>query len=176
MKANSIRLARVMALISLIGAILLPLLAAAIWLFWDRFAPLAAGNLDHIYDLEAGGPAVRLAGFAVSMTGALIQGYGLLGLRDTFREGAAGRPLSSRAVGGFRRFAWISLVMAVYGVFSRTALIALFSAADPAQPGALSIQVGTPEIKAVFMAIMLVFVSEVFAEGKRARDENEAFV
>jgi len=161
---------------TLIGAVALPLSAAAIWIFWDALAPIVAQNAAHAYDLSAIDLAGRAAGFALFVGAAAIEAYGLLGLRETFREASHGRAFSDRAVRGFHRFAWVSLSMVLVSVAKRTALIFIASINDPVQPGALSIQIGTPEIKDMFMALLLVFVARVFVEGKSAADENAAFV
>ena len=170
------RMAVVMAHVTFAGAILLPLLAAAIWLFWDQLAPLASGNLQHAFDLTSLGIGARLTGFGLFLVGALVHAYGLLGLRQTFQEAALGRSLSAKSIAGFRRFAWVTLVMVFFAVLQRTGLILIFSLSDPAHQGALSFEVGTNELKALFIALLLVFVSHVFAEGKRAKDENETFL
>ena len=170
------RMAVVMAHVTLAGAALLPLLAAVIWLFWDQLAPLASANLQHVFDLTSLGVGARFAGFGIFFIGALVHAYGLLGLRQTFQEAAQQRSLSAKSINGFRRFAWVTLAMVFFGVLQRTGLIIIFSISDPAHQGTLSFEVGTNELKALFIALLLVFVGHVFADGKRAKDENEAFL
>ena len=170
------RLAAVMAHVTLLAAVALPLATAAIWIFWDQLAPRGVGNLVHFYDVTSLGLLARLAGFSLFLFGAGVQAYGLLGLRRTFQEAAAGNALSARAVLGFRRFAWVALAMVFIGIVQQTGLIAIISASDPARPGALSINLGTNELKALFMALLLVFVAHVFAEAKKTKDENAAFL
>ncbi|WP_086930261.1 DUF2975 domain-containing protein [Agarilytica rhodophyticola] len=168
--------AHVLSYLTLFGALMLPLMAATIWLFWNQLAPFASLNLHHIFDLRQLSVGERLAGFTVSLIGATIQAYGLLGLRKTFCEAAANKPLSEQAIYGFRRFAWVTLTMVFIGVAQRTGLIIIFSLSDPAQQGMLDIQLGTEELKSLFMGLLLVFVAHIFAEGKKAKDENEAFL
>ncbi len=170
------RFATALAMLTLFGAVAMPVTAALIWLFWDHLAPLASAGLPRAYDVTSLGAGARLAGFGLSLLGAAVQSYGLLGVRRTFLEAAAGRPLSAPAVGGFRRFAWVSLTMVFVEVVQRTGLIAIVSASDPNFRGALSIEVGTNELGGLFMGLLLVFVAHIFAEGKRASDENAAFL
>ncbi|WP_428409681.1 hypothetical protein [Hyphococcus sp.] len=167
---------RLLAGLTLAASIALPLAAMGVWLFWDQLAPASNDPALPYYDPAALGAGARLAGFALFLTGALTQAYGLLGLRQTFLEAAAGRALSLLSVYGFRRFAWVSLFMAAFAIVQRTGLIALLSASDPTKQNALSIQIGTPELKAIFMGLLLVFVAQVFAQAKAAKDENDAFV
>lgn len=170
------RFARFLALATYAGAIALPLIALAIWIFWDSLAPAASANLGHGFDLSALGPGARLAGLAVSLAGALLWSYGLLALRQTFLEAARGRPLSREAVRGFRRFAWIALVMVFVGALQRTLYILIYSISNLGMDGQLSIQFGTPELGALFIGLLFVFVAHVFAAGLRAADENERFL
>ncbi|MEO1241751.1 MAG: hypothetical protein AAFX54_07560 [Pseudomonadota bacterium] len=170
------RFAALLAQLTLAAAAALPVIAALIWIFWDALAPLAAAQIGSPYDLTALGAGGRFAGFGVMLVGAALQAYGLLGLRRTFLEASRDRALSTAAVNGFRRFAIISLVMVFIGIVQRAALIIIFSLSDPAHQGALSIQFGTPELKALFMGLLLVFVAQVFAQGKKAQDENAAFL
>jgi len=170
------QLANILSKLTLLGAFSLPLITAVIWLFWQQFAPHAAGILQHIFNLSGLSVGERFAGFTLSLLGAVIQAYGLLGLRTTFLEAGTGNPLSEKAIHGFRRFAWVALIMVFIGIIQRTGLIVIFSLSDPAHQGRLDVQVGTDELKALFMGLLLVFVAHVFAEGKRAKDENETFL
>lgn len=162
--------------VTLLGAITLPLFTAVVWLFWDQFAPQVSGNLQYVFNLGGLSVGERLCGFALTLIGALIQAYGLLGLRITFCEAAIGNPLSERAIRGFRRFAWVVLIMVFIGVIQHTGLIVIFSLSDPAHQGTLEFKLGSNELKSLFMGLLLVFVSHVFAQGKRAKDENETFL
>jgi len=176
MSKSGYSLATFFAYVTLFVAILLPIIAAAIWLFWDQLAPLASSNLPYDFDILGLSLASRIAGFVLFLLVALVQVYGLLGLRHSFTEAAQKRALSAKSVHGFRRFAWVSLAMVFVGVVQHTGLIVILSLSDPAHPGILDVQFGTSELKALFMAVLLVFVAHVFAEGKSAKEENEAFL
>ncbi len=173
---TSSRLATFLSHITLIAAIALPVAAGAIWLFWNDLPAYAAGNLQHVYDVRGLGVGARFVGFGLFLAGAAIQAYGLLGVRRTFLEAAEGRAHSARAISGFRRFAWVSLIMVFVGIVQRTGLVMILSMSDPSHQGALSVQFGTNELKALFMGLLLVFVAYIFMEGKQAKDENEAFL
>jgi hypothetical protein len=173
---HSYRLAVLLSNVTLIAALLLPISALAIWLFWNELAPLAAGNLQHVYDLTSLGIGARFSSFIVLLFGAAIQAYGLLGVRQTFQEAAQGRTYSMQAIGGFRRYAWVAVIMVFVGIFQQTGLIAIFSLSDPSHLGSLSFKFGSDELKSLFTGLLLVFVARVFAEGKLAKDENEAFL
>ncbi|MGP1352292.1 MAG: hypothetical protein ACTS1Z_03135 [Parasphingopyxis sp.] len=170
------RFAGLLALATLAGAVALPVLSALVWLFWDYFAPAASANLGGAFDLSSLGTGARLAGFAVSMAGAAIWSYGLLSLRRTFVEAAAGRPLSKAAVHGFRRFAWVAFLMVFVGIVQNALYVVIYSISDPNTDGQLSIQFGSNELGALFIGLLFVFVAHVFATGQQAVDENAAFL
>ena len=136
----------------------------------------AAGNFPQIYDVTTLGAGARIGGFVLFLAIALVKAFGLLGVRRTFLEAAQGRAYSTRAIGGFKRLAWISVIMVLLAVFQENVLILIIFLSDPSQQGALSIQFGTDEIKALFMVLLLVFVAHVFTQGKDAKDENDAFL
>ena len=170
------RLASSLALITLIGACLQPLLAIGLWAYWDQLAMLGAGNLAHIYDATALSSTARLFGFAVFFTGAFIQAFGLLGLRRMFLEARSGRSFSARSIQGFRIFAWVSLALVFWSIFQHSVLSVLLSSNDPARDRALHIEFGSGQVGALFTAVLLVFVALVLAEGKRAKDETDSFI
>lgn len=175
-RPNTSKLAGALAFVTLIAAIMQPVFTAVIWLFWDTFAGPASVNIQGAFDLTQLGAGWRLAGFGVSFAGTLAGAYGLLGLRRTFLEARDRRAFSERSLKGFRRFAWVSLFLAFYGVIQHTALFVIFSMADPASPAGVSVKLGTPELKAIFAAVLLVFVAGIFAEAKKIKDENDSFL
>lgn len=170
------RFAQVMALITLIAAIALPIVAAVIWIFLDRLAPIVDWNVGGRFNLAEVGTGGRIAGFLVSFAGAGIQSFGLLSLRRTFLEAAADRALSQTAVMNFRRFAWVAMAMVFIGIAQKTAYILIFSVSDPGQPNQIAIGFGSNELAALFTAALLVFAAHVFAAGRRADEENAAFL
>ena len=170
------KLALVLAQLSLIAALLIPLFSVSVLIFWEFYVTASLSPQVAQFDLLNMSFGVKIAVFALSLVGALLQAYGLLGLRNTFLEAAENRALSAKAVGGFRRFAWLTLAMVFYGIFHHSALIVVLSLADPFSPGQLSISLGSNEAKALFLGLLLVFVAQVFAQGREAVEENQAFV
>lgn len=163
------RFASAMAIFVVIGIVAVLVIGPVTWLFFieqaaNRFAPPLAGTAFP-FDL-------RLAGAAIALAGGLPRAYGLLGLRRTFLEARAGRALSEAAVLGFRRFARVEFAMVPVGVLQATGYGLVVSMAQPGAERALSLTVGTPQLTALFLALLLLFTAEVFAEGKRAVDEN----
>lgn len=161
---------------TLILMVLAPLGSIAIWVFWDvwgypEFSPLLP---DHdLLNIDA---ATKAAGAAILLIGELIEAYGLFSLHKTFSEASKGRPLSVRSVNGFRRFAWVMLIMVPVLFAEESAVVWLLSATDPTQPQFLHFGLGTDAIGDLFWGLMFVVVAEIFAEGRLASEENDAFL
>ena len=170
------RLAHSLALLALLGAIALPVLSILIWVFWDSLSPLVTAQLMHQLDVSALSVMDKIICAAISLVGAGLGTFGLLKVRRTFQEAAVGRPLSQASVLGFKHFAWISVLLVPVGVLQKTGYIVVFSLADPAHDGMLSIQFGSLELKALFTALVFLFVAHVFAAGQRAEEENALIV
>jgi len=175
MTNKSKKLAHFLSVITLVGAIIIPAIAVGVWLFWEQVAPYIKGNLANSFDLNLS-VGERVIGFSISLVGAVIHVYGLLSLRTTFLEAKKGNPLSSKAIQGFQRFALTTLITVFVGIIQYTSYLLLFSLNGSFDKGTISIQFGSNELKALFMALLLIFVAHIFAEGKRAIDENKSFV
>ncbi len=173
---NSLRpFAQVMVWITSFAAVALPVLTIMIWIYIKDLG-VSSGTVRPQYDLTSLSLTARLLGFVICFIGAGIMTYGLLALRRTFQEAAAGRGLSLTAVVNFRRFALVTLVTAFYGILQNTLLSIVFTMGRPGQETQLSIMLGTPEVKALFTALLFVFVAHIFAAGRKAEEENAQFL
>jgi hypothetical protein len=168
--------ASVMAKITFVGIIALPLLSASLWLAPDLYSDWLRGTLGLGEDKSGIALSARFAGCAVSLAGAGLQVYGLLGLRRTFQETAAGHWLSLRSVTSFRRFAWVSVAIVPVGIIQASAYSAILSAGNPSIQNVLTVSIGSAEVTALFTALAFVFAAHVFAAGRKAEAENESFV
>lgn len=169
------RLASALAMLTLVTAIVLPLFAIGSWLFIEDIAEFSLSDEAKLLrgvDLTL---SYRLAGLAIALIGAGVQSFGLLALRQTFLEATAGQYLSKKAINGFKVFAWVSVAMVIYGVLQHTGYIIIFSLAGDG-PGQLSLNIGTPELSALFVALLFVFCAHLFEVGREAEQENATFV
>ncbi|RJY09890.1 DUF2975 domain-containing protein [Aurantiacibacter aquimixticola] len=162
-----------MATLTTIGIAASLIIGPVIWLFFIEWAAAASrfGSQPQSFSTD-----LRLAGAFIALMGGIVRAYGLLGLRRTFTEAASKRPLSKRAVVGFRRFARVELLMVPIGIVQFSAFGYVVSLSDNIDGGSVSIRFGTPELGAFFIALLLAFAAEVFAEGRRAADENASFL
>ena len=154
-----------------------PIQAAAIWLFWSENVNVTIDGQAFYGDGAAPGMTLRLIGLAAFLIVALVQSWGLLGLRRTFQEASIGRVFSQQSVQGFRLFAITSLIV----IFANEANWLLFEtikewAALEGQAGSFTVSTGLPSWSEVSAALLLIFVAQAFAIGKGVQEENDAFV
>ncbi|MDA4844576.1 hypothetical protein [Hoeflea poritis] len=175
-------LARVLAVATTVGMVLLPLLTALVWgaalvgTLPQWLAMEHLGDPAGTVDLTTTSPFAKLLALSVEMIGVLIFVYGLAGLRRTFVESARGRWFSSVSISGFRRFAWVSLAMVFVEIVQQSAMSVIMSVGTPGLQNQLSITFGSLELAKLFTALLFVFVAQVFVAGKAVDDENAAFI
>lgn len=170
---SSQRFAGLMAFITLLGAFLVPVFTVLAWLVLDSMNGFVADFPRYVPPVSAWG---QVAGLILATSGAVLQAYGLLGLRRTFLEAAAGRWLSIPAVLGFRRFAWVSVAMVFFSIVRESAYSMIFSWHNPPGSRVMTITFGSEQLAALFTALLLVFAAHVFAAGREVEEENRAFL
>lgn len=152
-----------------------PIGLMVIWLNFDFFEPYMRPQLGIASNVTITVPSIFLAAI-ISFMRLSIGLYGLLLLRDTFAEGAAGRHFSSEAVGSFRKFAWVAIAYVVAGPFERTLIILAFTLGNPPGERILSIGLGGVDLLAFFVGLLFVAVAHMFKEGQRLAEENAEFL
>lgn len=167
---------RLMAWLCVAGMILIPALAVSVWLL-----PGLAGNVTlnvarADVDASSLGPAQRLLGLAVSLMLAGVQVAALWFLRQAFVEGGRGVWFSLRAVRSFRRFAWLTLILVPLNVAQDSAMSVITTMNNPAGERMLSIGFGSDNFRALFTALVMLFVAHMFAAGREVDEENAAFI
>lgn len=168
-----IRFASTMATLTTIGIAASVTIGPVVWLFFIEWAAAAVGFRVQPQSFSID---LKLAGASIALLGGLIRAFGLVGLRRTFVEAASDRPLSERAVIGFRRFARVELLMVPVRIVQLAAFGYVVSLADGVEGGSIPISLGTQDVGAFFIALLLVFAAEVFAEGRLAVEENASFL
>jgi len=174
--ALATKIARTMAVLILIVVVVLMLTVVSFGLYAKTMAELVPSDSPHKMDLSGLTLGLQAALFPLIVIPAATYCWGLLGLRRTFLEAADGRTFSTPAVSGFRRFAVVSLIVVCANVIIEPAIFAIFTYADPNQPGSLAINFGSEEIEAIFNSVLVFFAAHVFVLAKKTKDENDAFI
>ena len=183
--AGARRLARFLAVLAGLGAVLNPIAVTALWgarVFGTvndaiaRSAFYAITSPEPWFDATRAAPGALVAGWLVALVGVVPSVIALLCLRRSFLESAEGRPFSERSVTAFRRFAWASVAAVVVGGLANTAILPVVTGLSPDLQGELAISVSSQSIEKLFTALMLLALAHVFVEGRRMSDDVEGLL
>lgn len=169
------RFSRFMAVLCAVLLVVAPLGLLLIWLNFDFFEPF----MKQEFGLPASMPIPIESKFLAALINLMrlsIGLYGLLCLRRTFLEGAAGRCFSELAVVSFRKFAWAAVVYVVAAPFEKTLVILAFTLGNPPGERLLRFSFSTDNLLALFVGLLFVAVAHIFREGQRLAEENEEFL
>lgn len=169
-------LSRFLSVFLLIASIVVPLLVFVMVVFSDTLDITLLGNRAIHLGENDFTPMVRaiLGLYAIGYLTPLLVGF--TGLRQTFLEAAQQRWLSERSVAGFRRFAWANLALVCYEIFGGAFLVTYIRLQQI--PNQISFMFGiTAEVfTTLFIALAVLVVSQIFAAGQSAYEENQSFV
>lgn len=187
-------LARVMAVLALIGAALVPVAVTVGWSFLSfgvvrslqdepAQAPWAFAMFTHVAGWNVGADDIAslttqalIAGWLIALVASTPAVVALLCVRGTLAECAAGRTFSARSVASFRRFAWASLIAAIIMPVTRTATGVAMTVLSPDIQNELTVGIGSLEISRTFAGLLLVSVAHMFAEAQRMSEDVEGLL
>lgn len=186
------RLARFVATLSAVGAVLAPIARASVWVWLAISRPVADAptggepsqiavevasgsnvSADQIGDIAT---AAFIAGGVIAALAAAPVVVALWSVRRTLLECAAGRTFSPRSVRSFRRFAWASLIAVPATNLAQSLSGVAVTTLSPKIENALSFGLSSDEIVRVFSALLLVAVAHMFAEGRRMAEDVEGLL
>jgi len=166
-----------MAGLSVAGAIILPLMVAATFLY-PPLAYALGSQYDGIDVLTIGrtpfGYRVIVFLFALGPTGFTV--WTLLSLRRLFLLYAAGKVFSHQALRMLNHVAVALFASVIVGFVVRAPLTLLLSWHLGAGHRAVSLGFGGDDLLALFMAGAVLVIAKVMAEARRMADENASFV
>lgn len=172
-----VRASRIMGLLSVIGAILAPLVTALCFI-WPVSTQALDVRFNHI-DIAtvAGAPLTdRLLALIFALIPALIATWGLLSLARLFRAFAQGEIFSLPALRALS-----SVTMALFWNVVATFLIQapltyLISMHNPPGHRFMSVGFGSDDVEMLFLAGVTFVIARVMAEARRVAEENAGFV
>jgi hypothetical protein len=157
----------------LMGALCLsiPLAAAYPWLF--ATAQVAEGyQVDS--SLLIGMPQIVMSLAMLPLLA--IQLYGLFNLKRTFVAAARAEWFSPEAVAGFRRFAWSTVWLVPVTIIQQSVLLAYVSWLDPAKQNILAINIESKDVRALIVALLFLFVAQIFSIGQRVDEDARSIL
>ena len=171
------RVSRVLAVVSTIGVVAVPVMAAGLWALIElstlKTAVPSIANLDAAQPIS--GPA-RLVGFLGTMLPGAAVMVGLLYLRRLFNAYAAGEIFTVRNAARICGFAWSVIAMGLLRPVSGILASVAVTLGNPPGERSLVVGFGSPEVNILFVGGVLLVIGWVMREAAKLADENAAFV
>jgi hypothetical protein len=176
-RSNLVRLSRLMAWLATIGAVLLPLLDAVLYVAPGAYKTLSLGA-DHMGPMLNDGVPLfyRLAGLAFSLGAEAFTVWALWSLRTLFLRYAAGEVFSPAALKALNDVAVALFASVVVGFAVRAPISLLLT--WPLGPGhrSLLFEFGSDDVTTLFIAATVLVIARVMHEAGRIAEEHAKFV
>ncbi|HEX3673647.1 MAG TPA: DUF2975 domain-containing protein [Rhizomicrobium sp.] len=173
-----IRGSRVMAWLSLIGAVVYVAADCLVFLAPGISRELGAIELHHTgMDVTQAIPFVyRAAALAVDLIPASLMVWALLELHRLFLRYAAGDVFTAAALKSLNRVAALMFWYVLVGFVAQAPISALLSWSKSTGHREISLGFTSHDVSFLFMAGVVLVIARVMAEARRVADENESFV
>ncbi|MDZ3833318.1 MAG: hypothetical protein U0S50_16095 [Sphingopyxis sp.] len=157
----------------LMALLCLSILAAAVYPWFFTYAQIVDG-----YRVESalliGAPQLVIPLIMLPLLA--VQLYGLANLRRTFAAAARGDWFATEAIDGFRRFAWSTVWMVPVNIVQKSATLAYVSWLDPAMKNVIAIDIGSGDIRSFVLAMLFLFVAQIFAVGRQIDEDARSIL
>jgi hypothetical protein len=172
------RLSRIMAWLSLAGAVIYPLLDAGTFLTPDTLNAVGVFEAHHLGHLVSSTIPFgdRLAAFAVDLIPTLLVSWALIELYRLFLSYARGAVFTEAALRSLSRIAALVFVQVLVAFVAEAPISYLLSLGNPPGHREISLTLTSHDISYLFMAGVVLVIARVMAEARRVADENAGFV
>lgn len=170
------RLSRRLATICTVLTLVLPVGAAAYWLFADPGTLAVRANLPPAVMAAPPAMAQRLAAAALTEVPLLMLLAGLWQARRCFTLFAAGYVFTADAMQCLRRFAGWAMLSAVADVVCRALVSVLLTLHNAPGHRHVAIGLGSDQLFLLLFALMVWLMAAVLGAGRTLADENASFV
>ncbi len=176
-RSNLVRLSRAMAFLATIGAVLLPLLDAFLYIAPGTYKALSLGA-DHMGGMLNDGVPLpyRLAALAFSLGATAFTVWALWSLRTLFLRYAAGEVFSPAALKALNNVAIALFASVIVGFVARAPISVLLTWPLGPEHRSLSLEIGSDDVATLFIAATVLLIARVMHEAGRIADEHAKFV
>lgn len=171
-----IRLAKIMEWVTIVGIVLITILAAGAVLFPDWTRNLALAKLGHgatAIQITPTGQALAALVIAIPV-GVML--FGLFAVRRMFADFAHGEILTMRAAGHLQTFAATVLIQAPLSPLVSAGLSLALTYGNPSGSRMLMIGFSLNDYFALIIGGVLLATATIMREAARVADENASFV
>jgi hypothetical protein len=160
-----------------VGAAALVIVPPLFWMQpdWVRSAAASMADLGREVTITVDGRA-RLLGALAGLPAVLLGLYALWHLWRLFGEYAGSRFFGSQAQSHLRRFAWATLLAALFAPLQRALTSVALTLGNPPGQRMLVFGFSSTDYYAILLGAVLLAVATVQSEAARLAEENEGFV
>ncbi|MFG1278135.1 DUF2975 domain-containing protein [Xanthobacter autotrophicus] len=171
-----VRLGRALSLATLVVVVLLVTSGLGIWLrpaLVEQMVVPRLGLAGHQVALDG---ASLCAGLVISAVPLGILAYGLLQVRQIFRDFGRGELISQMLAHRLERFGAAVAVQGLISPFTSAALSVALTLGNPPGERALAVSLSSHDVVAVIVGLLIIGVGAVMREAARIAEENASFV
>lgn len=171
-----VRLGRALSVATLVVLLLLVAAGLGIWLspgLAERVIVPRIGLAGHPVALDG---ASLSAGLAISAIPLGILAYGLLQVRQIFRDFGRGEIISALLAIRLERFGAAVALQGLIAPFMGAALSVALTLNNPPGARAIAISISSHDVVAVIVGLLVIGVGAVMREAARIAEENASFV
>lgn len=170
------RASRLLRVVSLAAALLLPVLVAYLWAHVERWADWGVTWSDafRIAGVAAADLSMsqRLLGYLTDLPALAAGSYVFFTLAGICRRYGNGELFSTAVARAYRRFALGMLAWAGLKVLSQTLLVLALTLDHPPGQRLLSIGIGSDSLAMVLVGLAVHLLGQVMEEGRRLQEDN----
>jgi hypothetical protein len=175
-----VRASTIMAWLSLAGAIITPLGTLIVFVFPDEVRAIGGDiNIGAHYGkaLTEHVPLLwRMIALACAMIPAAIAVWGLLALTRLFRLFAAGEVFSSATLNALSQITSALFWNVIASFLTEAPITYCLAQGSPPGQRSISVEIGSDDVRLLFLAGVAFVIARVMAEARRMADENAGFV
>ena len=171
-----VRLGRTLSVATLVILLLLVASGLGIWLspgLVERVIVPRVGLVGHPVALDG---ASLSAGLAISAIPLGILAYGLLQVRQIFRDFGRGELISALLAVRLERFGAAVALQGLIAPFIGVALSIALTLGNPPGARAIAVSISSHDVVAVIVGLLVIGVGAVMREAARIAEENASFV
>ena len=151
----------------------MPLVNALVWVFINDFPEAMHRNMLPYFVAVPLPVSARVMGFAVSMipTGiAMLGAFHLMRLFRLYQQGSIFRPSNVRC---FKSLSRVLIWWFAAGIVQRTLMGIVLTLHHPPGQRILTISLGSPDLTALLLGIILAIIAWVMEEGRKLQEDQD---
>ena len=170
------RLSRVLATVSVILIVVLPIAVGIYWAVNDTETLAAHANLPASAILGSLHTWQRIAGAVLAEVSLFLLLIGIYQVRQCFMQFTMGQIFTAEAVRCLKRFAGWAIASVIAEILLSAATSGILTLENPQYMRSFSISFSSAQMLMLFFAGMVWLMADVISQGQVLAEENDAFI